>query len=203
MHYRFVGFIVVGNKEVAFLQYYANLVLSCLERRRVLKPCLARLSLLSRASVGCRFLLVVFIVASWSLAHEPFVCFKRSDSQEGWPAALVCSLGGQSTDTWLPTQPSCQSPHLSLSTWAKRRCLFCKEGVKLLKCQLWQISLVTCDYALCSQPCATASRIQSQRRCYLSSLTDVQQLLKDRCGNTTSIPTLNSCHPRHPKGRVP
>uniref|UniRef100_A0A8C4ULP1 RNA guanylyltransferase and 5'-phosphatase n=1 Tax=Falco tinnunculus TaxID=100819 RepID=A0A8C4ULP1_FALTI len=50
---------------------------------------------------------------------------------------------------------------------------------------------------------ATASRIRSRRRCCLSSLTDVRQLLKDRHGNTTSILTLNSCRRRHPKGHVP
>lgn len=111
-----------------------------------------------------------------------FLCFKK---RFPWGRApLHCfAPGGRSRDTWRLTQSSCRS-----QGW-----IFEPNYVILL----------TWEYVLCSQLYATASRIQSRRRCCLSSLTDVQQLLKDRRGNTTSIPTLNSCHPHRPKGRVP
>lgn len=75
-----------------------------------------------------------------------FVCFKKRDSHEVRAHYSALLSGEQSRDTWFLTQPSCESPHLRLYIWAKLRYLFCKEGMKLLKCQIQQMGLLTWVY---------------------------------------------------------
>lgn len=86
-------------------------------------------------------------------------------------------------------KPNGKMPGFSGAAW--RPPSACVESVALV------IYLRCCP--LCPQLCATASRTLSQRRCYLSSLTDVQQLPKDRNGNIPWTLTRNSCHPHHPR----
>lgn len=86
-------------------------------------------------------------------------------------------------------KPNSKMPGFSRAAW--RPPSACVESVALV------IYLRCCP--LCPQLCATASRTLSPRRCYLSSLTDVQQLPKDRNGNIPWTLTRNSCHPHHPR----
>lgn len=112
-------------------------------------------------------------------------------------------LSGAQPDSW---QSRLVQVGVYVADYSSQILLFIlNRGVQNIEVQwiLWQISLVNSQRVLCSQLYAIASRTPSQRRYCLSSLTGVWQLLRDRRGSTTSTPTLNWCHPRHPKGPAP